>query len=335
MATTHTETLSSRAPIEVQSDVAARGFWEQAWRRLRKDRIAVASAVTIVIVFLCAFVVAPIAAHLLGHGPNDLIEGGVQNYQLVGPMSRVPTGVNNQTTLLILGASDLTGRDEFLRLMYGAQVSLEVGVLSTIFGVMLGVTMGMLAGFYGGTADSLISRLIEVVMAFPLLLFIVALAATVGDRLNNITVFGLFVPGVVTLIIIFTLFSWFYPARIVRAQVFALREREFVEAARMVGSSNWRIMRSHLLPHLTGIIIIYGTLTVATNILAESTLSFLGLGIVPPNASWGSLLDQAAQLYQVQPLLILWPGVALLIVALAFNLLGDGLQDALDPKAIL
>jgi peptide/nickel transport system permease protein len=318
-----------------EDGVVARGYWEQAWLRLRRDRVAMVSGVVLVLFSLGMFIGAPLTQHILGHGPNDIISGGVENYQPVGPMAHVATGVNNGHTTLVLGASDLTGRDEFLRLLYGGQVSLEVGIFATVFGVTIGVILGMLAGYYGGLLDAIISRLVEVVMAFPLLLFLIALAAVAGDRLNSITVFGMFYPGVFTLILVISLFSWFYPARIVRAQVLALREREFVEAARMVGSSNFRIMRSHLLPHLTGTIIIYGTLTVATNILAESTLSYLGVGLPAPNPSWGNLLDAASSLYQLQPWLIVWPGVALLIIALSFNLLGDGLQDALDPRAIL
>ena len=153
--------------------------------------------------------------------------------------------------------------------------------------------LGLLAGFYGGAADTLVSRLTEIVMAFPLLLFLIAISATVGERLNNITLGGLLNPGVFTLTMVIGLFTWFYPARIIRAQVLSLREKEFIEAARMVGSSNFRIMRSHLLPHLVGTIIVYGTLTVAINILLESTLSFLGVGLPPPNASWGNMLDEA------------------------------------------
>ncbi len=240
-----------------------------------------------------------------------------------------------KTTLLILGGSDLTGRDEFLRLLYGGQVSIEVGVFSTIFGMTLGVITGMIAGYYGGHADTLVSRLIDIVMCFPLLLFLIALSATLGDRINSITLGGAFYPGVVTLTLVLTLFSWFYPARIFRGVILSLREREFIEAARMTGASNFRIMRTHLLPHLTGLIIIYSTLSIAVNILAESTLSFLGVGLPPPNPSWGNLLDQASSLYQAAPLLIVWPGLMLLILALAFNLLGDGLQDALDPRAEL
>ena len=314
--------------------VEARSPWQQAWRRLKRDRLAIVSGVVIIIMILLAFVGAPIAEKIVGHGPNDIISGGVENYQPVGPWSRVSDGKGGET-MLVLGASDLVGRDEFLRLLYGARVSLEVGILATTFGLMLGVITGMLAGYYGGATDTLVSRLTEIIMAFPLLLFLIAISATVGDRLNGITFYGLLYPGVFSLVLVITLFSWFYPARIIRSQVLSLREKEFVEAARMVGSSNFRIMRSHLLPHLVGTIIVYGTVTIAINILLESTLSFLGVGLPEPNASWGKLLDQAVQFYTIQPWLIVWPGLMLLIVTLSFNLLGDGLRDALDPRASL
>ena len=313
------------------STVEARGYWENAFRRLRKDRLAILSAVVIVLFIIIPFIGAPIAERWAGHSPNDLISGGVDNFVPVGPFSSVSDGQGG-TTYLVLGGSDLVGRDEFLRLLAGAQVSLEVGVLSTIVGLALGLVLGLMAGFYGGVADTIVSRLTEIVMAFPLLLFLIAISATVGERLDKITLGGVLNPGVFTLTMVIGLFTWFYPARIIRAQVLSLREKEFVEAARMVGSSNFRIMRSHLLPHLVGTIIVYGTLTVAINILLESTLSFLGVGLPEPNASWGKLLDQAVQFYTIQPWLIVWPGLMLLIVTLSFNLLGDGLRDAFDPR---
>jgi peptide/nickel transport system permease protein len=170
-------------------------------------------------------------------------------------------------------------------------------------------------------------------MAFPVLLFIVALASTVGDRLNNITLYGAFQRGVLTLVIVIGIFTWYYPARIIRAQVLSLREKEFVEAARMVGASDWRIIRSHLLPHLVAPIIVYSTLIVANNILLEAGLSFLGIGIPLPTASWGNLLQDASHYYQAQPWLMVWPGMAVLLTTLAFNLLGDGLRDAFDPRS--
>jgi peptide/nickel transport system permease protein len=169
-------------------------------------------------------------------------------------------------------------------------------------------------------------------MAFPVLLFIIAIAATVGDRLNGVTFGGLLAPGVFTLVLIFSLFGWFYPARIIRGQVMSLREKEFIEAARMTGAGDNRIMRSHLLPHLVAPIIVYSTLIVANNIIAEAGLSFLGLGIQQPTASWGNLLAEAPQYYTTQPWIMVWPGLAILLTTLAFNLLGDGMRDAFDPR---
>jgi ABC-type dipeptide/oligopeptide/nickel transport system permease subunit len=197
----------------------------------------------------------------------------------------------------------------------------------------IGVLVGAVAGYFRGWVDTLLSRIIEVTMAFPALLFIIALAATVGDRLNNVTLGGLFARGVLTLFLVFSVFGWFFPARIVRSQVLALREKEFVEAARMVGSSDARIIRSHVLPHLVAPIIVLSTLSVAGFVLAEAGLSFLGLGVKLPTASWGNLLATAPDFYTSQPWLMVWPGLAVLLTTLAFNLLGDGLRDAFDPRS--
>jgi ABC-type dipeptide/oligopeptide/nickel transport system permease subunit len=177
-----------------------------------------------------------------------------------------------------------------------------------------------------------ISRITEITMAFPYLLFVIALASTLGPRLDGITL-GIFGRGVITLVLIFSVFGWFYPARIIRAVVLSLREKEFVEAARMVGSSDWRIIRSHVLPHLVAPVIVYATLAVAGWILAEAGLSYLGVGIKLPTASWGNLLQSASDFYTSQPWLMVWPGLAVLLTTLAFNLLGDGLRDAFDPRA--
>jgi peptide/nickel transport system permease protein len=326
---------------EVQ-EIRARGYWEQVWRRFRRDRIAIAGGIFIAGLFVIAFVGAPFAKHLLGHGPNDVFTTSAQdkNSLPVGPWSTIKTGPGGlclpgfpcHKTLLILGADGQLGRDEFLRLLYGAQVSLEVALGATFLAMVLGVLMGATAGYFGGWVDTLISRLTEIVMAFPILLFIVALASTVGDRLNNFTL-GIFGRGVLTLVIVIGLFTWYYPARIVRAQVLSLREKEFVEAARMVGASDARIIRSHLLPHLVAPIIVYTTLIIAQNILLEAGLSFLGIGIPLPTASWGNLLSTAPDYYLTVPWLMIWPGVAVLLATLAFNLLGDGLRDAFDPRS--
>jgi peptide/nickel transport system permease protein len=198
----------------------------------------------------------------------------------------------------------------------------------------MGVLTGLLAGYYRGAVDTVVSRLAEITMAFPFLLFTIAVAATLGDQLNDVT-FGFLSPGVFTLTLLFSIFGWFYPARIIRGQVLSLREKEFIEAARMTGASDWRIMRSHLLPHLVAPIIVYSTLIVASFVLLEAGLSFLNVGIKLPTASWGNLLSSATEFYTSVPLLMLWPGLAVLLTTLAFNLLGDGLRDAFDPRSTL
>jgi len=197
----------------------------------------------------------------------------------------------------------------------------------------IGVTMGALAGFYGRWIDTVVSRVTEIVMAFPVLLFIIALASTIGDRLNGVTFGGVIGEGVFTLVLVLGLFGWYYPARIVRAQILSLREKEFVEAAQMIGATDSRIIRSHLLPHLVAPIIVYSTLIVAQNILLETGLSYLGVGIKLPTASWGNLLQTGSEYYLAQPWLMVWPGMVVLLTTLSFNLLGDGLRDAFDPRS--
>ena len=326
---------------EAQAAVKARGYWETVWVRFRRDKIAVASFGVIVFIFAAAYGGAPLAAHLLHHGPNDIFGYGVnqQTFVPVGPWSHISTAPyigapkgQYGTTLLILGADGQLGRDLFLRILYGAQTSLEVGLFATLGSVIIGVFMGLLAGYFRGWIDTVVSRMVEIVMVFPYLLFIIALRIVAGPALNNITL-GFLPRGVFTLALIFSVFGWFYPARIIRGVVFSLREKEFIEAARMTGSSDWRIMRSHLLPHLVAPIIVYSTLIIATNILGEAGLSFLGLGIELPTPSWGNLLATAPDYYQSQVWILIFPGLAILLTTVAFNLLGDGLRDAFDPRS--
>jgi peptide/nickel transport system permease protein len=290
---------------------------------------------------VAAFAGAPIMRHVLGHGPNVIYAFGVEQKTLapVGPWTHISTAPypgapgRYPTTLFALGADGPLGRDLFLRLLYGARTSLEVAVLATVGSVAIGVGLGLTAGYFRGWVDTVISRLIEIVMVFPFLLFLIAVQVVLGQTLNAITFGGLLAHGVFGLVLIFSLFGWFYPARIIRGAVLSLREKEFVEAARMTGASDFRIMRSHLLPHLVAPIIVYSTLIVASHILGEAGLSFLGLGIQQPTASWGNLLAQAPEYYLTQPWLMVWPGLAILLATLAFNLLGDGLRDAFDPRS--
>jgi peptide/nickel transport system permease protein len=335
-----TETGGELGEVE---EVRARGYWEQVWRRFRRDKVAIASGFFIILLILTAFVGAPLARNFSGHGPNDIFTVACcpgskdEPVETVGLLpSAFWTEFKNPYTgeqdVMVLGASNRLGQDEFLRLLYGARVSLEVAIFSTIGVMIIGVILGSMAGYFRGWTDTVISRVTEISMAFPVLLFVIALAATIGPRLNAIT-FGVFPEGVITLVLIFTLFGWFYPARIMRAQVLSIREKEYIEAARMIGASDARIIRSHVLPHLIAPMIVYSTLIVASYVLLEAGLSFLGVGIPLDVPSWGNLLSTAPEYYTTRPLLMVWPGLFVLLATLAFNLLGDGLRDAFDPRA--
>ena len=324
--------------LEVLGAIEARGYWESVWRSFKRDKVAIGGGVTIILLIVACYAGGPLFSRILGHGPDRLYDGAVtaggnpigpwahfKNAPYVGATGHFPT------VFFPLGADGAQGRDEFLRLLYGGQVSLEVAVLATFVSIVLGVVLGAAAGYFGGLIDMIISRITELIMAFPLILFMIALSAVAGPQLNNIT-FGFLQHGVFTITMVLSVFGWFYPARIARAQVLSLREKEFIEAARMVGSSDLRILRSHLLPHLVAPMIVLGTINVGQNVLAEAGLSFLGIGIQDPTASWGNLLEQAPTYYLQVPWLMLWPGLAILITTLAFNLLGDGLRDAFDPR---
>jgi peptide/nickel transport system permease protein len=337
--------LGTSVAAASQGEIKARGYWELVWFRFRKDKFALGGGVFVFLLFLVAFPLAPLISHLLGHGPNQSftasvdqltqVPPGIWTHASTAPFAGAPPPAGLKawpTQLLILGGDGSLGRDLFLRLIYGARTSLEVAFFATIGSVALGVVMGLLAGYLRGWIDTLISRLIEIVMVFPFLLFIIALKIVAGNQLDNITL-GFLSPGVFTLALIFSAFGWFYPARIMRGVVFSLREKEFVEAARMTGASDWRIMRSHLLPHLVAPIVVYSSLIIAQNIIAEAGLSFLAIGIPDGTASWGNLLAAGPEYYRLDPMLMIWPGLAILFTTLAFNLLGDGLRDAFDPRA--
>ena len=323
-------------PATAQGEVRARSYWEQVWRRFKRDRVAIASVVFLILLILVVYPGAWIAERILGHGPNQIFPDALDDGLLpVGPMSTVTNFETGDKQLLILGADGTLGRDEFLRLLYGGRVSLQVAIISTFLVMAIGVTLGAVAGYYRGWVDTIVARCTEITMAFPVLLFAVALASTAGSRMNSITFGGLLGEGVVTLVLIFTLFGWFYPARIIRAKVFSLREKEFIEAALMTGASDTRIIRSHLLPHLVAPIIVYSTPDrcqlhpVRGGALVRRSRDPVA------HRELGNLLAEAPNYYTTVPLLMLWPGIAVILTTLAFNLLGDGLRDAFDPRSRL
>jgi len=299
--------------------IEGRSLSRIAWNRLKKDRIAISGAVVIAFLVLVALF-APLIVKLLGHPPNEY-----HQELLDADLGGLPKGgYGGANAKFMLGVQPTTGRDVFSQIVYGARISLLVAFLATLVAVVIGVVMGVIAGYFGGWVDALISRVMDIFLAFPLLLFAIALISVLPQQ-TSIRI------GVLVFIIGF--FSWPYIGRIIRGQTLSLREREFVEAARSVGARSPRILFRELLPNLAAPILVYGTLIIPTNILFEAALSFLGVGVQPPTPSWGKLLSDAVDFYEADPLYMIVPGIALFVTVLAFNLFGDGLRDALDPKA--
>jgi peptide/nickel transport system permease protein len=335
------------------------GPWRQFWRRLRRDRLAVAAGSVFFAITILCFLGAPFFAWLLGHGPNDQFPHGVhlqEHLRPVGPWTWVPETSTVEAdpeaskTLFVLGADGTLGRDLFLRILYGGQVSLAIGIGATLLAMLIGVPVGIVAGYVGGWTDWAISRTTELFMGFPLLLFIVAVGYTLGPRFSEVTLGGLFPSGVLVLVFLIGVFSWFYPARIIRAQVIGLREQEFVEAARMVGAGDLKIMRSHVIPHIVAVVLVWSTLITAGNIIFEAAISVLNLGVKLPTASWGNLISTNwGTLLVFDPLapipregffvqrsnwVLAFPTLTLLVTVVSLALLAEGIRRALDPKAV-
>jgi peptide/nickel transport system permease protein len=249
----------------------------------------------------------------------------------VALLAAIVLAVINWPSVHYLFGVDSLGRDVFSRVLYGARVSLEVAFIATGLSMIIGVTLGMVAAFYRGWVDTIISRLIDVLLAFPILLLALGLAAACS--LGKGCLGGLIKPGLTVVIFVIAFVNWTYIARIIRGQVLSLREKEFIDASRSLGASNGRIIFREVLPNLVAPIIVYATLIIPQNILFEAALSFLGVGVQPPNASWGAMLSNATEIFDSAWWYMTFPGLALLLTVLAFNLLGDGLQDALNPKA--
>jgi peptide/nickel transport system permease protein len=298
----------------------ARSPWQLFRRRLLSDRLAVAALAVIVLLILVALL-APLVVKLAGvPGPTERDDTAVDAFGLpTGPTGEHPFGVDN------------LGRDVLARTVYGARVSLLVGILGTAIAVLVGVTVGLIAGYYRGWVDTLLSRFVDVVLSFPVLLLGIGIASACS--LGNGCFGGAVSPGLRTVILVVALVSWTSIARIVRGQVLSLREREFVTAARSLGAPNRRIVTRELLPNLVAPIVVYSSLLLPQTILLEAALSFLGVGVSPPTASWGWMIADAAENFDTQWWYMLFPGAALLVTVLAFNVLGDGLRDALDPRS--
>jgi len=316
----HAEDSGVEEVVAGQAPVAARSPLQLFWRRFRKDKVALAAGIFIILLIVVA-IFAPLIRNILGTpDPNVGNTDALDDFGLPsGPSGAHFFGV------------DALGRDIFSRVLDGARVSLLVAFVGTGLSVMIGVTMGMIAGFYRGWVDTVIARVIDILLAFPVLLLGLGLASACSTKDGCLG--GALEPGLKVVIVIIVLSSWPYVARIIRGQVLSLREKEFVEAAMSLGASKKRIIFREILPNLIAPIIVYTTLFIPVNILLEASLSFLGVGVTPPQASWGSMLADASTIFASAWWYMLFPGIALVLTVLAFNLVGDGMQDALNPKS--
>jgi ABC-type dipeptide/oligopeptide/nickel transport system permease subunit len=294
----------------------------------------------------------------VGHTSTDQFPYAAnENFKPVGPWTRVSTASSirsddygdilpppkgTPTTLLVLGADSVLGRDELLRLLDGGRTSLEIGFFAVFVALIVGVPLGMISGYFGGFTDTVVSRLIETIMAFPLILFLVFASVRLSNTLTPIGYGSVLPEGVIAVSLLIGLFTWFYPARLVRAEMLTLKNAEYVEAARMVGASTQRIIRRHLLPHLVPGLLVWAAIAFAANILLEVGISFVGVGVRAPTPTWGSMLSTtwgtvfSPRTYvaaSYTPWQTVLPTVAILLTVVALNQLSEGIRRALEPWA--
>jgi peptide/nickel transport system permease protein len=322
MATIAPETETAAAlPGEGVGAVAGRSPRQLFWARFKKDRAALFGLAVIVFLIIIALA-APLISKIVGHGPNDLFTREMTDE------FGLPKGPNSE---FWFGADD-SGRDLFVRVVYGARTSLLVALVATGIAVTVGTILGIAAGYFGGIIDTIISRTIDIILSMPVLLFAIGIAAACSATASG-CLGGLVKPGRPVVIFIIAAFTWPYIARIVRGNTLSLREKEFIEAARSLGAGHGRIMFREILPNLVAPIIVYTTVIIPSNILFEAALSFLGLGVPDRIPSWGRMLADSADIFDVAWWFMFFPGLFLITTTLAFNLLGDGLRDALDPRS--
>lgn len=304
-----------------------------AWLRIRRSRIAMAALVAVCLIVLFA-ILAPVLTGIEGSDPFTAHTGpdfldGFTTPGLPLDYYRYPSGEH------WLGLEPGLGRDIFARMAYGARVSLTIALLATVVSVVLGTVLGAAAGYFGGKTDMVISRIMDLFLAFPHLLLVLSLTPILQSRLRGTALdSGSLIP-ISSLVIILGFFGWAYLARVVRGQVLSIREQEYVEAAKAFGTSRRSIILKQIIPNVLGVVLVYATMLIPINITAEAALSFLGVGVKDPTPSWGQMLNaaQAGNWYLSDPWFLAVPAGALAITVLAFNLLGDAVRDALDPKA--
>ena len=301
------EKLSAKsAEKDVKSGAASRTLWSDAWKRLKRNKLAMAGLVWIIFMVLVALTADLWVPQTLG-SPTAIDSATMTANSRLPPSMEHPFG------------TDTLGRDVLCRVVYGARISLAVGLLATAISTVIGLVMGALAAYYGGIWDTIIMRLADIFLAFPYTLFVIAMLAVIG-------------PGIQNVFIAIGILGWPSIARVFRSAILSVKENDYVDAARAMGASDARIIARHIFPNSVASIIVYATMNIGGAIHTESALSFLGMGVVPPDPSWGIMISDGETYLATQPWLMIMPGIAILTTVLAFTLLGDGLRDALDVK---
>ncbi len=311
--TTSATEAQPEAVVSGAKRIEGRSLGQIAWMRLKRDKVAIGGGIVVLVLVVVA-IFAPLLVKAFGSPPNEF------HTNLIDPVLSGPKGsFGGISADHLLGVEPVNGRDVFSRILYGARISLSIGVLATLLGAAVGVTAGVFAGYYRGKVDAIVMRIVDLNLAFPLILLALAIAAILGPSLRN-------------LVLVMALTTWMIYARVVRGITLSLREREFVQAARALGATDSRIMLRHVLPNLLAPVMVIFTLELARVILMESALSFLGLGVPPPTPTWGRMLAEGRNYLTVAPWIATFPGLAIMFTVLGINLLGDGLRDLLDPR---
>lgn len=303
MATTVRQHTSDQAQDSEQA-ARPRRYWEDAWHRFLRDRFALTGGAIVLLLIVIALAAPWIA-------PYD-------------PLEQFPTGLTDRgmpvsrNSEFLLGTDGL-GRDLLSRLIWGGRISIAVGVFANLISISIALVVGGAAGYLAGWVDMVVMRAVDIALSLPSFLLMIALATVLSPSLG-------------TVIFVISIFAWAYPSRVFRGQVLSVRHQPFVEAARCVGARESRTFFLHVVPQLLPILIVYFTIRVPAAILTEAGLSFLGLGVPPPTPSWGNIIQEGTTMYRTAPWIVLYPGLCIMITVLSFNLLGDGLRDALDPR---